>query len=416
MATAKKLPSGSWRCLAYSHTERIWDEKTKKWKSKRIYESFTSDDPSIRGKREAELAAAEFQATKSTDVFKQRVNHGSMTLTEAIDKYIESRELLNRSPTTLQDYRCIQKNGFQDIMEMPLKELDKEILQEAVNMESRRPCNSRNKTRKPISPKRLRNEWGLITAVINKYQPGINLRGIELPRTLPRTVELPSAKEVLRIIRGTDIELPVLLAAWLSFSMSEVRGLTKSRSISGDYITIREVIVDVDGKPVVKSMAKNPTRNRRHRIPPYIKDLIDKVDGDILVPLSGRALYHRWIRLQDEHRMEHITFHDLRHLNASVMAMLRIPDKYAQERGGWKSDTVMKGIYMQTFSEERERVDDLIDQYFDDLIENRGTKGQKDLSPEEMLNMLKNSYPDGWFDTFSKAMQHEIQHNKKETL
>lgn len=37
-----------------------------------------------------------------------------------------------------------------------------------------------------------------------------------------------------------------------------------------------------------------------------------------------------------------MTFHDLRHLNASVMAALRIPDKYAQERGGWKSDKIMK--------------------------------------------------------------------------
>ena len=45
MATAKKLPSGSWRCLAYSHMERIYDEKTQKWKNKRIYESFTDDDP-----------------------------------------------------------------------------------------------------------------------------------------------------------------------------------------------------------------------------------------------------------------------------------------------------------------------------------------------------------------------------------
>ena len=30
MSTAKKLPSGSWRCLAYSHTEKVIDEKTGK--------------------------------------------------------------------------------------------------------------------------------------------------------------------------------------------------------------------------------------------------------------------------------------------------------------------------------------------------------------------------------------------------
>ena len=61
MATAKKLPSGSWRCLVYSHTERTFDAKSGTWKDKRIYESFTSDDPSRRGKADAERQAAEFQ-------------------------------------------------------------------------------------------------------------------------------------------------------------------------------------------------------------------------------------------------------------------------------------------------------------------------------------------------------------------
>ena len=28
MANAKKLPSGSWRCLVFSHTENVLDEKT----------------------------------------------------------------------------------------------------------------------------------------------------------------------------------------------------------------------------------------------------------------------------------------------------------------------------------------------------------------------------------------------------
>lgn len=368
MAKAKKLPSGSWRCLSYSHTERVWDEKKKEWKGKRIYESFTSDDPSPQGKREAEAAAALFQLNKEK-TRRKRTDYGDLTLTEAIDKYIESRELLNRSPTTIQDYRCIQKNGFQDLMNMKLKDFDETILQESVNVEAKRPSQKRCKIPEPISAKRLRNEWGLVTAVLNKYRGDINFKGIDLPEAKQRSVELPPAREVLRIIKGTDIELPVLLAMWLSFSMSEVRGLTKSKSISGDYLTIKEVVVDVGREAVTKEMGKNPARNRRHRIPPYIKDLIDQVEGDVLVPISGKALYHRWIKLQDKNHMEHITFHDLRHLNASVMALLRIPDKYAQERGGWKSDKVMKKVYMQTFSEERERVDDIMDHYFEAMLE-----------------------------------------------
>ncbi len=366
MAKAKKLPSGKYRCQAYSHTEKVFDRTTGKAKERRVYVSFTRET-----RRDAELAAAQFQADKCIPKLKRRAEYGDLTLTEAIDRYIESRKTLNRSPTTIQDYQCIQKNGFQDLMQMKIKDLDEAILQEAITVEASRPTNSRSREPRPISAKRLRNEWGLVSAVLHKYAKHLNFDEIELPRATPRSVELPRTQDVLQIVRGTDIELPVLLAMWLSFSMSEVRGLTKSRSISGDYLTIREVVVDVGGAPVRKDMAKNPTRNRRHRIPAYIKSLIDKVEGDVLVPMSGRALYHRWIKLQDENGMDHITFHDLRHLNASVMALLRIPDKYAQERGGWKSDKVMKEVYMQTFSEERERVDDIIDEYFLEAMQHK---------------------------------------------
>ena len=62
MAKAKKLPSGSWRCLVYSHSipiidkdgKPVIDPKTQKPKERRVYESITCDDPSPRGKREAE--------------------------------------------------------------------------------------------------------------------------------------------------------------------------------------------------------------------------------------------------------------------------------------------------------------------------------------------------------------------------
>ena len=58
MAKAKKLPSGQWRTLVYSHTEKV------NGKDKRIYESFTADT-----KKESEYLAAEFALNK-----KKRVN------------------------------------------------------------------------------------------------------------------------------------------------------------------------------------------------------------------------------------------------------------------------------------------------------------------------------------------------------
>ena len=382
MATAKKLPSGSWRCLAYSHTETVTDPKTGKQKNKRVYVSFTSEDPSPRGRKEAELAAAQFQAQNTARQKQQMHSTGDMLVGEAVDQYIASREALKRSPTTIQEYKSIRKSAFPDLMQMRLKDLDEFMLQEAINAEAVRPSGRRKTEQKPISAKRLRCEWGLVSSAVRKYRTGINFDAIELPQVKERRVQLPEALEIINAARGSEIELPVLLAMWLSFGMSELRGLTKSSSLSkdGKYITIDKVMVVVGGEDVEKAEAKNPLRNRKHRVPAYIKDLIDQVPGDRIVPMKSRTLYKKWIDLQKKNGIGPITFHDLRHVNASVMAVLHVPDKYAQERGGWKTDAVMKKVYQQTFSSERTKVDNVIDAYFE------------------------------------KAMQHDMQHENKKAL
>ena len=369
--TKGKLPSGNIRKQVYIGSEKVLDEngnviidaKTGKPKMKRKYASITASNAAEANQAKSELKLE--LANKKTIPQKNDI-----TLYDAIGEYIDSRVKLGRSPTTIQDYKVAQKYAFQDIMQMSVSELTEEILQDAVNQEAGRPCIKRTKTPKPISPKRLKNEWGVVSAVMKKYRPDVNTAQIELPTCLERVVELPPAEKVINMVKGTDIELAVLLAAWLSFSLSEIRGLTKSKSISadGNYMRINEVMVNVDGKAITKEMAKNPTRNRKHRIPDYIKSLIEKVDGDYIVPFTGAQLYKKWVTIQKQNNMTPITFHDLRHLNASVMAVLRIPDKYAQERGGWKTDEVMKKVYTQTFPEERVKVDDTVDSYFNDIV------------------------------------------------
>lgn len=72
-----------------------------------------------------------------------------------------------------------------------------------------------------------------------------------------------------------------MLAMWLSMTVSEIRGLTKSESIDGDYITIRSVLLMVNGKDVRKELAKEVTRNRRYKLPERLKKLINEVEGDL---------------------------------------------------------------------------------------------------------------------------------------
>lgn len=112
MATAKKLPSGSWRCLVFSHYENLFnedgspmiDEKTGKQKRKRIYESFTSDLQGRRGKRDAEAQAAQFLAEKD-----RKKRPENWTVKEAFENYIKvfvpSRGFLFFYPISYSPYK-----------------------------------------------------------------------------------------------------------------------------------------------------------------------------------------------------------------------------------------------------------------------------------------------------------------------
>ena len=136
--------------------------------------------------------------------------------------------------------------------------------------------------------------------------------------------------------------------------------------------------------------------------------MIDQVPGDTLVPFTGATIYFRWIKLLNDNHLPHMTFYDLRHLNASVMALLRVPDKYAQERGGWKSDKIMKRVYTQTFAEERERVDNTIDEYFGNIVD--GKEQQKKEVSKQIQKVLDNADMDNWQDALLDFIQHEMQH------
>ena len=359
-----ELPSGSIRKKVYSHTELcfdkagnpIIDKKTGKPKQKKVYVSITGTSSADVNRK-----VAEFKQNKK--IHKQ--SH-DLTLYEAIDKYILTSDAV-LSPSTIRGYRTIQRNAFKSIISKKLADLNLEVLRAAVNEESKRKTQKKNT---PISAKTVHNEYGLIVSVLNVYAPSVETN-VTLPQVSTEIHELSTPDVIFKLVKGTNIELPVLLAMWLSFTASEIVGLTKSKSISsdGNFITIKEVIVtDEHNKSIVKNKGKQPKRNRTLRIPEYIKNLIDQVETDRLVPITVNALSKRWAKIVKNSDIPKMTFHDLRHVNASVMTLLRIPDKYAQDRGGWKSDHIMKSRYQQTFSEKRMAVDQKIDEYMTDSL------------------------------------------------
>lgn len=64
----------------------------------------------------------------------------------------------------------------------------------------------------------------------------------------------------------------------------------------------------------------------------------------------------------------------MRHTNASVMLSLGIVDKIAMKRGGWATDNTMKSVYQHVFSSDRDTADDMINAYFDSIVDNANKK------------------------------------------
>ena len=81
------------------------------------------------------------------------------------------------------------------------------------------------------------------------------------------------------------------------------------------------------------------------------------------------------------------------------------------ERGGWKSDNVMKKVYTHTFSDKRLETDDVIDQYFEDTlgIKTEASKFDKKKYKAWLTLFDKPDNKKSMRD-FKEFMQHEMQH------
>lgn len=347
MAIPKKLPSGKWRV-------QVYDKETGKRKS------FTADT-----QRKANYLAVEWQESRRESIRK------GITIGDAVDKYINGRDGV-LSPTTIQAYRRMSRDYISPLMRnIPVKNVTRQLIQSTI-MELSNKVSER--TGRPISPKTIHNFHGLLIAALKEADPDLRI-DTALPKIQKKFIDLPPVEDVIRAVKGTDIELPAMLAMWLSLSMSEIRGI-KVDAIKDGILTIKESVVDVNNIAVHKEATKAYDRTRRLAIPKYIMNLIQQTDAyksgeGHIETRSGNAVTARFRRVLKSADVPYMTFHQLRHMNASVMAALGVPNLYAQERGGWSTDHTLKRVYQHTFSKERIEVDKMVDSFFEDKIKKK---------------------------------------------
>lgn len=339
---AKKLPSGNFRVqivIGYDANGR------------RITKSFTAPTP-----WEAMKAADEFQKTHG-------LYNEDITVSECMGQYIESRRN-SLAPSTIRGYEIIRNTRLQMIKDVKCKELTKNQIQFAVNEDAQK-----------LSRKSIKSALSFLKSALSMIEIDISVKGIAVPQATDKDIELPAVDEIIRLIKGTNIELPCLLAMWLSLRISEIRGLKfKDISEDGRYISVRRTKVYVNGKDCVREQTKTEKSKRINRLPGYIYDLIQQVphtsDEDYIVPYGYQAISGPFKRLMKSIGYDDISFHKLRHEFATTLNELHIPDEYIQKLGGWSTDNVMKAVYTHTRKSKEDEYQEIIDNHFSDIINN----------------------------------------------
>lgn len=335
MATAKKLPSGAYRV-------RVYDKVTGK------YKSFTADT-----KRDAEHKAAEFLKFRVDT----RDNSSKLTVRDICQRYINERSNV-LSPASIERYqRILDKQIGEDFKETYIDKLTLYLVKDEVN----RLCGK-------YTPKTVKTTVHFFLPIIRKHRKDLDLDDIRLPKVYQKVKDYPDPAFILKTFKGDRMELEVLLALCYGLRKEEIRGLRPSDLVD-NVLTIRRVMIDVKNVPVVReNAAKTVNSIRSITVAPFVAKLIQERSGDYVTSMSGQALYKHFSRTMAKAGYD-ISFHDLRHINASVMLYLGVPDKYAMERGGWATDNTLKKVYQSTFSDQRKRFDDMVDNYFSNMYD-----------------------------------------------
>lgn len=347
MATAKKMPSGSWRCLVFAGYEIVEGKK------KRVYKSFTVTDPSKRGKKECERMAAEWSLT-------HRDPGDNITVFDAVRQYIDIKEKV-LSPATVRSYELYLKKRITPIQSEMIHNLTQTKVQTWISQLAQDGC----------SPKYIKNVYGLLSSAICYH--GGNAFQISLPAAVSPNLHTPCDDE-LRILLDHIKDRPelltaVLLAAFGSLRRGEICALQAS-DFSGVRVRVsKSMVMDKDRFWVIKPTPKTDESNRTVVLPDFVVSRIVLPDHGRVVPLHPEQVTNRFRRaVRSSGCKTAFRFHDLRHYYVSIAHALGVPDAYIMQMGGWKTDNVMHRVYRDTLPDVMATEQDKMTGHFRDVF------------------------------------------------
>ena len=346
MATAKKLPSGRWRCIIYIGKDE---------KGKRKYKSVTGDT-----KKEAEYAALEY--AQQAHVLADRANR--ITFEKAAEMYIAQKDAV-LSPSTIKEYKRMVKRGFGDFGKLLCDDITQADIERSVNAWAAEGA----------APKTVRNRHGFITAVLRSQRPEFTVH-TKLPQKIKTDFYIPDAEQIRRIyafIKGTDFELPFLLTSQLGLRSSEIAGLqVRHIDFKNNTVTICQAMVASENGTALKP-PKTFAGNRTIPFGSVVAQALQthcagKSKHEFIYPHSAKQIGERWTAILKKQNEEHFNFYTLRHFFASQALLNNIPQKYIAELMGHSSEKMIETVYQHTFKNAKQNFANLMAQKSDTLL------------------------------------------------
>ena len=301
----RRLPSGAWNCRVMIDGQSY---------------SFTHAD-----KKTVVRMASDF-----ADEYRRKMDNP--TLLERMREYVaENEERL--SPSTVRSY-----NGMIRMIE----ERTPRIANKRLSAITEQDVSDIVRPLRTLKTKR--NYVNFIHACTGKSAgklTGVSSKRVHVPTEL-------EVKGLLQIFRNTELEVPIMLAAYGGLRRGEICALRMS-DIDGDFVHVSKAVVrDQLGEWVTKD-PKTASSVRSVLLPHFVIERI-QVQGYITHLLPSQVSNRFW-KKQRNLGIPPYCFHSLRHFHASYLHYLNIPDAYIMQRGGWSTPSVMQSIYRHALAD-----------------------------------------------------------------
>ena len=330
----KQLPSGSWRVRLRLGGEDI--SVTMATKDECKAEALRIKSEYKLGKREAASKAAR-----------------NKTLKEAQEAYIKANRTV-LSPSTVRGYETYKNSRFIKYQDKALKDID---FQEMLNDELEK-----------VSPKTLKNSWGLVHAALDHV--GFPIPSVKLAKVPVNEIAFLQPEEIIpfcNAVRGRSYEIAALLMLH-GLRLSEARGLTWDKiDLKKDVITVKGAMVKGPDGFVQKKTNKNETSTRK--VPIMIPQLHDALkaalsDSGPVVGISPSCLLRDVKRACERAGVTVVSNHGLRHSFASLGYHLGISERQLMAWGGWADYTTMHKIYVRLAASDESKAAETVRAFF----------------------------------------------------